>query len=383
MSTPSIRTGAFTLALVGVVGCVRQEVRAQNLTLSFRESLESIRKKHGLPAMAAAVVLSGKTVAVDAVGVRKHGGKEPVTVDDKFHIGSDTKAMTATLLATFVEQGKLKWETTLAEVFPDWAAEMNPAYRKVTVEQLLTNRGGFPGRTEPAGKTLLDVHRLPGMVRERRTAYIRMIWRGEPEATPGTRFIYSNAGYTVAGAIAEKIADAPYEELIQSRVFVPLGIKSAGFGAMGTPGKDDQPWQHRVTNGKIQAIGPGPFSDNPPAIAPAGTVHCSIGDWAKFVDAHARGEKAGGILKPETFRRLHTPPAGGDYAMGWGTAERGWGGGRVLTHAGSNTMNYAVAWVAPRKEFAVCVATNVGGDGAARACDEVAAASIQRFLTTK
>jgi CubicO group peptidase (beta-lactamase class C family) len=114
-------------------------------------------------------------------------------------------------------------------------------------------------------------------------------------------------------------------------------------------------------------------------IGPGGTVHSNLGDWATFVAAHVREGRVG-LLRPETFRKLHTPAFGGDYAGGWIVTERGWGGGRVLTHAGSNTMNYAVVWAAPSKDFAVMAATNVGGDRAARACDAAAAAMIGRVL---
>jgi CubicO group peptidase (beta-lactamase class C family) len=69
--------------------------------------------------------------AVGAVGVRKYGTDTPVTINDQFHLGSDTKAMTATMLATLVEEGKLSWGTRLEQVFPDLAAgpqgRMNPA----------------------------------------------------------------------------------------------------------------------------------------------------------------------------------------------------------------------------------------------------------------
>ena len=66
--------------------------------------------------------------------------------------------------------------------------------------------------------------------------------------------------------------------------------------------------------------------------------------------------------------------------MGWKLCERSWGGGRVLTHDGTNTMNYAIAWVAPEKNFAVLVATNRGGDGAAEGLDKVCGLMIDRFL---
>ncbi len=342
--------------------------------------LEPIRRKHDLPALAGAVVYEGRTAAVGAVGFRKDGDPTRVTESDQFHLGSNTKSMTATVAAMLVEQGKLRWETTIAQVFPELKEAMRPEYRAVTLEMLLSHYSGFPNNSAPPGKTLLDVHRLPGTPREQRRAYVEMYLKEPPEAEPGTKYIYSNAGYAMAGAMMEKITDAPWEQLMQRRLFRPLGMTTAGYGAMGTPGKVDQPWQHRVEGKRRIPIGPGPLSDNPVAIAPAGLVHCSMGDWAKYITAHVRGEKEGGLVTPETFRRLHTPPFGGDYALGWLVTERDWGGGRVLTHAGSNTQNFAVVWLAPLRNFAVLAATNQGGQEAEQACDEVCAALIGQFL---
>jgi len=112
-------------------------------------------------------------------------------------------------------------------------------------------------------------------------------------------------------------------------------------------------------------------------------VHYSIRDWAKYIALHLRGAQGDAKrLKPATFTRLHAPV--GDepprYAMGWGVARRDWGGGDVLTHAGSNTMWFAVTWVAPWRDFAVLVASNQGGDQAQKACDEATAALIQDWL---
>ncbi|HLV79318.1 MAG TPA: hypothetical protein VKT32_03520, partial [Chthonomonadaceae bacterium] len=80
------------------------------------------------------------------------------------------------------------------------------------------------------------------------------------------------------------------------------------------------------------------------------------------------------------FQYLHTPLFGGDYAAGWVVTDRNWGGGRVLMHNGSNNQNYSVVWMAPLRDFAVLVATNQGGDAAAKACDEAASALIQSYL---
>ncbi|MBI3853995.1 MAG: beta-lactamase family protein [Verrucomicrobia bacterium] len=351
-------------------------------TQSIDKLLELIRKQHDLPALAAAVVKGGRTVALGAVGFRKYGETVKVTSADQFHIGSCTESMTATFVAMLVEQGRLSWDTTIANVFPDLAASMQPQYRDVTLEQLLSHRGGFPNETAPPGKTLLDLHKLAGTRREQRRAYLEMALRTPPEARPGEKFIYSNMGYVVVGAMAEKVMNASWEDLTTRMLFKPLGMTSAGFGAMGTPGKIDQPWQHALEATNHHAIGPGPRSDNPLVIGPAGTVYCSLGDWAKFVAIHVRGETNWvGLLKPETFRKLHTPMFGGDYAFGWAVANRKWGGGRVLTHNGSNNQNFAVVWIAPLRDFAVLVATNQGGDEGAKACDETAAALIKEFLS--
>jgi hypothetical protein len=122
----------------------------------------------------------------------------------------------------------------------------------------------------------------------------------------------------------------------------------------------------------------GPAVDNPEVMGPAGTVHYSLSDWAKFVGDQLRGDRGErALLRTESYKHLHTPAFGGDYASGLLVTERPWGGGTVLTHAGSNTMNYAVVWLAPKRDFAVLVCTNQGGDSASKGTDEAAAVLIR------
>jgi D-alanyl-D-alanine carboxypeptidase len=84
----------------------------------LKEQLETVRAQSGIPAIAALVGDSKRVRAFACVGVRRAGSHERIRPDDPFHIGSCTKAMTATVAARLVEQGKLRWETTLAEAFP-------------------------------------------------------------------------------------------------------------------------------------------------------------------------------------------------------------------------------------------------------------------------
>lgn len=366
------------LCLVGVSAGVARAGEGNGAAVRNLDGLlKPIVAKYKVPGMVAAIIEGDRIAAIGAAGLRKRGGTEQITADDQIHIGSDTKAMTATLIAMLVEEGKLTWGTTLAEVFPERAKKMHPAWRGVTIEQLLTNRSGATGHIEqeaiwPAmvtAKPPLDAARL---------RMLDAVTTKAPEAKPGSKFIYSNAGYVIAGTVAERVGGKPWDVMMRERLFGPLDMSSAGFGAPGTPGKEDQPWGH---DPKGRPMSPGPRADNPAALGPAGTVHLSLGDWAKFVENHLNGEAGGSkLLKPETFKKLHTAPTGAkpQYAMGWGVEKSDVGGkkGRVLRHAGSNTMWLAIAWFAPDEHFAILIGCNQGDDAAKKACDAALAALI-------
>jgi CubicO group peptidase (beta-lactamase class C family) len=342
--------------------------------------LESIRLKYNLPAIAGAVILNGRILAWDATGFRKKGSDVRVKSDDQFYLASCTKAMTATLAAILVERGQLRWDTTVAEALPELTEKIHPDYRDVTLKQLLAHQAGLPRRHNPPGMSTLDVCRIPGSPTEQRIAYVQMMLKQTPEAPPGEKFIYSNTGYAIAGLMCEQVVGTPWETLMREMLFEPLGMKTAGLSTTASPDEIVQPWQHRIKDSKISYIEPGPLSNGPPARAPAGGVHCSIKDWAKFVAAHleaGRGEVS--LLRPKTFQLLHTPAFGGSYALGWRVTERKWASGQCLTHSGSNG-SVAVVWMAPKLDFAVLLAINQSGKIAGRAREEAVGALIQKFL---
>ncbi len=314
--------------------------------------LEPIRKKHGVPALGGAIVTVDGMKSVGVVGVRKAGTDVPATIEDRWHLGSDTKAMTAALIGALVEKGKLSWDDKVVG--------------EITYIDLLSHRSGLPANLE--WRKIAQ----QGTVREQRAEALQ-----SAEGKLGERkYLYSNFGYVVAAAMVERKLDQSWEELIEEHLFKPLKMSRVGFGGTGTEGKIDQPWGHRKGGKPVEKNGP--ECDNPPVVGPAGTVNATIEDWSRFI-ADQLGEK--GLLKPETYKKLHTP-VGDNYALGWMVTEREWGGGTVLNHAGCNTMNYAVVWMAPRKGFAVLVVCNQGDDVAAQACDEAASALIRLHAKT-
>lgn len=363
------------LLLPSLAGCLGSGKVGDDLSGTF----ESIRQKHGFPALAGAAFAGGQLLGIGAAGVRKQGDATPVTAGDAWHLGSDTKAMTATLAGLLVDEGRLRWADTLRTLFPGWAGSMDPGYRNVTVEMLLAHRGGAP--RDPPPDIMSEMEADPSS-RPARTSAVHALLSRPPAVTPGSRYLYSNAGYMMVGAALERITDTDWETLMQARLFNPLGMPSCGFGAPATPGRVDQPWGHTLRNGRPTPVAPGPAADNPPSIGPAGTVHCSLVDWAKFLAVHlqgARGESA--FVTAATFRKLQTPWPGQDYALGWSVTSRSWGGGTVLTHAGSNGMFYAIVWIAPAKNRVFVTATNLGGrDAAASGADEAFAPMIRRYI---
>jgi CubicO group peptidase (beta-lactamase class C family) len=329
---------------------------------ALNKLLEPVRSGHHLPGMIGAVLNGDGLTAIGAVGLRKIGSSEPMRVTDQVHIGSCTKAMTATLIGMLVESGLLSWSTTIGDVFPEVASRLHPDFQKVTLSQLLTHRAGLPHDA--------PWWNLPGRTTtDKRRAALRALMTGPPISKPGTVYAYSNAGYALAGLMAEQMTGQPWEDQLQQKLFEPLGMTTAGFGPPGGWGSRgvDQPWGHRERGGTVEPA----RQDNPPCMGPAGTVHCSVPDWAKFAALHLRAEQGKPrLLKAATFKVLHTPPPGLEYAGGWLVFDRSWAGGRALNHSGSNTMWYVTVWLAPARNFSTLIATNQGGDTASAACEQ-------------
>jgi CubicO group peptidase (beta-lactamase class C family) len=328
-----------------------QPVASGSAARTLEQELAAVRSKHDLPALAAAVWKEGKLVERAAVGTRKRGDDaHAVTVNDRWHIGSNTKAMTATLIGIYVDRGAVKWTDTIDKFF----SKIDPGYAKVTLDQLIRHTGGAP--SEPPGDLWAQLW-TDGANADARAKFVAGVLALKPAQSPGT-FAYSNQGYMIAGAMLEKATGKRWEDLMRDELFAKLGMTSCGFGPPGRAGAVEEPWGHDASGKPME---PGPTADNPPGLGPAGTVHCSLEDYGKFLAMHSTGEPA--LVTPETMQHLHTP-RGGDYAGGWGvmTNERG----TALVHSGSNTLWYTTALVArtPKNERWIFVMTTNSGSGA-------------------
>ena len=366
----------FAAVVVSTIFIISGTVKAQT---SLDPMLDPYLARYDLPAIAAAVVMDGKVISAGAVGTRRVGTKIPVTINDPFHLGSDTKAMTALLAAMLVEEGKLRWGTTVSDVFPELAEKMDPRLRRVTLEQLLSHTGGIQTDNEEIVKVCSEAMTRDGNLDELRYWVVQQ-WSKRPlEFEPGTTFAYANMGYVIIGAMIERIGKKTWDEIMTERIFVPLKLGTAGLGPQSSLGRVDAPLGHLVVGGKAKAMLAGPNGDVPAVIGPAGIAHMSILDFAGWAGWNAgEGKRGPALLKPETMRKLHTPvismpkrkdaapgtPPGGKYALGWGQLAVDWAPRPLLFHGGSNTMNLAHIWVDTKRDFAMVIAANIGGQKA-------------------
>jgi CubicO group peptidase (beta-lactamase class C family) len=361
--------------------------------------LVQVREEYKLPALAAAAVKNGDLVAVGAVGTRVSGADIPVTTDDRFHLGSDTKAMTATLAAMMIEEGKLRWDSTVGEVLGSDLKKLKPGFAAITLEQLLSHTSGIPSDNDEIGKLYFNPDAFDHPLTDWR---LRMIeaWgsKHEPSFPSSGKFQYANLGYITAGAMIEKVSGEPWERLIYERIFAPLELKTAGIGPQATFGLYDAPVGHRIDDsGKITPSPWGEPADLPASLGPAGLAHMSIRDFATWAGWNAgEGRRGPPLVKPETLKRLHTrvvdmaikdpkpgTPKSGAYALGWGLSKFAWTDKPILTHNGSNGLNFASVEIDPEHDIAIVVTSNIAGPDIDKAALKVMKALYEKYANAQ
>ncbi|MBI9036409.1 MAG: serine hydrolase [Bacteroidales bacterium] len=320
-----------------------QTKSSSNKNELINKALLKIVNNGGAPGIIAGIISSNGIIEIASAGVRKAGSGTAFTTNDVVHLGSCTKAMTATMLATLVAEGTLSWDTKLIDAIPELKKRIHTDYHKITLWQLLTHRAGIP-------KNAADENAFRSKeIKERRLAIIEDNLKS-PASYGIDQFHYSNFGYMIAACIAEQITGLSWESLIKKRLFDPLGMSTAGFGNPNKNRSTNQPWGHHKHAWKWRPS----ESYYEEAINPAGRVYCSIADWAKFISLQLTSENP--ILEGNYLDKLIEPI--GFYAGGWGVAEHDWAKGIVLTHNGSNEIWYTTVFVTPKLDRAFVVATN-------------------------
>jgi len=190
----------------------------------LRAECEILLRRYGVPAIGLAKFGATGVEALECLGERKHGSGIAVTPNDLWHIGSCTKAMTATMIARLVEQGYLEWDAPIASTFAGQGADVHPGFAQITLRHLLSHYSGMAAEESPSSLEACYVSNEPW---QQRDAFAKEVLAEGPVKTPGQEFCYSNAGYIVAGALAETATGVAWEDLMRRELFSPLGIATA------------------------------------------------------------------------------------------------------------------------------------------------------------
>lgn len=326
-----------------------------------------------VPGMAA-IVIRGFAVETEYFsGVRALGSPAMVAPNDRWHLGSDGKAMTATLLAKLVDAGALSWERPLSEMLPDLAPSMQPGYRDATLPDLLSHRAGLPENISDLD-FFLAFHADTAPAAAQRLRYIARCLEEAPIGPTRGESSYSNTGFLIAAACAERATGRAFEDLIVREVFDPLGIHSISFDQFGGASEPQGHVDGRIANQRDDVY--------PRMFAPAGAMRMTMRDWSRFCIDQMQGEHGRGrLLRAETYRFVHAPQGETRTALGWGAAPHPMNlRGPALTHAGSDGNWFALVCLFPETGNGVLVAANAAesmqGDRASVAALRALAATV-------
>jgi CubicO group peptidase (beta-lactamase class C family) len=351
-----LRTIAARLTIattLGVFAASGPATAAEDLGAVLRSAMAGSK----VPAIGALVMRDGKIEGQAVLGLRRNDSKESVKLDDVWLIGSTGKVMTVAMVARLVERGVLAWDTPLEKMLPELAAGMRPEYRHVTLVELLSHRSGLPrdlGDVKAVEKFFVDT-RPPA---QQRLAYVSAALRDAPEVAPGSGFNYSNTGFLIAAVIAEKATGSSYEDLMRKEVFGPLGMQQAGFG--NTHDGQNRGHQHDKPMTTMRQ-----FDDGAPDMyAPAGFLHMSLADWARFnLDQLAGAKGQGKLLSPASYHLMQTAQPNSPAGLDWGVqASIAGRQGPVLVHQGSDGNWLAMVALFPERGTGALVVANAAED---------------------
>jgi len=267
---------------------------------------DSIRKEYHIPELGYAVVSSTQILEMQITGIKKINTFRAAEPDDRFRIGSNTKAITGFIAAQLVNQKKINWDTKFFDLFPELKTKSNPAYYELTLLNLLI----FRTKLFPYTYTY-DVptkSQFSGNEDEQRHQFAAWFFQQDP-VTGEDSIHFSNLGYVAAGLMLEKVSCKSYKELVKE-----LGNSLCIDFGFGAPNATDtlQPWGHD------DELNPEPPGDNYKLnwLLPAGNINVSLPGYVKFIQLQLQGLRGQSqVLTMQAFNFLHFGLS--KFAVGW------------------------------------------------------------------
>jgi CubicO group peptidase (beta-lactamase class C family) len=231
-----------------------------------------------------------------------------VQLSDRFHIASNTKAITALFAAKLVEDKKIKWNTRFFDVLSDLKSQCRQDYWNITLQELLCHRAHI--QPDLILNSADSIYNLTGDISQQRKAFCVEVLNQPPAYTDTADYVYSNAGIVLADCMIEKVSGKTWEEMVKEYLNTDIGIPfETGFPSQC--GKNE-PWGHTLSNGKFIATG----YSIAPVIRPSGDLNIDVTDYAHFIQLFMKGYSGkNSFVTSSTYKYLLT--AMPQYSFGW------------------------------------------------------------------
>jgi len=328
----------------------------------FGDELDHVATAPDFVGLAVAVVKNGRIAMVKTYGVREAGGTEKVTPDTVFRIASLSKGFAGTLAVLEQSEGKLNLQTRVSTIIPEFKLKRPEDAARVTLEDVLSHRVGLPPY---AYDNLLEAGSTP-------SAILTEYGKVKQTCAPGECFTYQNVAFNMIATAIEKATGHTYAAEVQSRIFTPLGMKTASIGL--TQLKSTGNWARPHKRVGAQNWVPTPVTDWYYRVPAAGGINASITDLSKWLVAQMglrtdvlpaavldEAHRKRIATPPETARQrtLRTPVTETSYGLGWRNYT--YAGHQVITHSGSVEGYIAqIAWV-PGNNSGIVMLSNTRG----------------------
>ena len=316
--------------------------------------LENERQRWEIPGMAVAVVHRDEIVLARGFGQTRLSNGRPVDADTQFGIASLSKAMTTTSLALLVDEGKLDWDDRVVDHLPAFELSDPWVTAEVRIRDLLSHRVGV-GR--------LFGNRLTFMPTASREEFMARLRHHEFEQPFRQGYVYSNAMFTVAGAVLEAISGETWEDFLESRLFAPLGMTRSNTRIDSLD--ENAVWPHQEIEGELVEIARRDWRYAGPAASVNASIH-DLARWMRFNLGDAGKLDGERLIEPDTMARLHQPAnlVGFDedemginaYGLGWGIGR--YQGFHVLRHGGATDGINTQVWLVPELELGIVISAN-------------------------
>ena len=330
--------------------------------------IDSIRIRFDIPAVAFGVVRDDSILLQGAIGVREINTNDSITIYDKFHIGSDSKALTSFIAGKLVDNGLISWNTKFFDLFPELKATSKPGYYEIELKDLLSHRAFIdPFKGGNQWNILEQFYKIDTTKTRSNYNFSKFLLTLEPTKYDSTEiYKYSNAGYLLAALMLEKVSNKTYEHLIekinkdlsldfqigwprQLNSNQPVGyISPIELGLSKESGLIELP--DSILNDDM-------FKDFQYYCRPAGDLCVSITDYLKFIQLNLAGLNGqNNYLKSETYDFIFNGEK--DYSMGWGN----WilNGKHHYGHSGSLVTFYTYTEIIKESKVAIVIMMNAG-----------------------